>query len=73
MSLHAERGARLERMRRLAEVGKRGKLVIRIGVLVQRENAILSGETKSRLHLWASDGDGESESCWRDPCPACQA
>lgn len=39
MSLHAERAARLDRMRRLAEVDERDKLVIRIDVLAQREDA----------------------------------
>lgn len=38
LSLHAERLARLERMRRLAERDDRGKLVIRIEILIDREN-----------------------------------
>jgi hypothetical protein len=37
LALHAERVARLERMRRLAEAGDRGPLVIRVRVAIDRE------------------------------------
>jgi hypothetical protein len=38
MALHAQRAARLERMRRLAEVDDREKLVVRIEILLERED-----------------------------------
>jgi hypothetical protein len=38
IALHAERMARLDRMRRLAEADDRGNLVIRIDVAIEREN-----------------------------------
>jgi hypothetical protein len=37
LALHAERVARLERMRRLAEADDRGPLVIRVRVAIDRE------------------------------------
>jgi hypothetical protein len=38
IALHAERMARLDRMRRLAEANDDGKLVVRIDVAIEREN-----------------------------------
>ncbi len=39
IALHAERMARLDRMRRLAEANDSGKLVVRIDIAIERENS----------------------------------